>query len=97
MRATCRAIVSGTQLSRARSWGTGCLPGAPAELWTEGGVKEGTQGSLTTTPIPHPGNKQPDISMATRHQKLVSLATTEHTVRGQRSGWVWEQGRFTRP
>lgn len=84
-----RAVVSRAELTRAGSWGAGGLPGAPAELWREGGIREGTHSSSTTSPIPHPGNKQPDISMATGHQKLVSLATAEHTHEGPtvRMGW----------
>lgn len=47
--ATGRNVVLGTQLSREPLWGAGCLLGAPTELWKEGDIREGTQGSSTTT------------------------------------------------
>lgn len=87
-----RAVVSRAELTRAGSWGAGGLPGAPTELWREGGIQEGTHGSSITSPIPRPGNKQPDISMATGHQKLVSLATAEHTREGTRVRMGWGAG-----
>lgn len=39
MGAAGRAVVSGTELTGACSWGAGYLPGAPTELWREGASK----------------------------------------------------------
>lgn len=94
---TGRTIVPWTELTRACSWGAGCLPGASTELWREGVSKRLPK----APPQPLPSHTRETNSQTSPWQQgtrnLFPWQPLSTPVRGQGSGGVGQPGRFALP